>query len=152
MSMHRKKYCVANWKMNLVQSDIKSFIMQWENKNLDQSHVTTIFCPSFTDVNTTANLLQNSLSELGAQNVCYESKGAFTGEVSSAMLKEAGCKWVIIGHSERRTIFSETDNVIQKKLKVMISDNLCPILCIGESKDERDSGKTQVVLSRQLSV
>ena len=112
--MHRKKYCVANWKMNLVQSDINSFILQWKNKNLHQSHVTTIFCPSYTNVNRTSDLLQNSSIEIGAQNVCYESKGAFTGEVSSAMLKEAGCKWVIIGHSERRSIFGETNDMIKK--------------------------------------
>ena len=114
MSMHRRKYCVANWKMNFAQSDIKSFIIQWNNKNLNQSQVKTIFCPPFTDINSTAVLLQNSASEIGAQNVCYESKGAFTGEVSSAMLKEAGCKWVIIGHSERRSIFGETNDMIKK--------------------------------------
>ena len=152
MSMYRKKYCVANWKMNLAQSDIKSFIVQWENKKINHSKVKTIFCPSFTDLNTTAVLLQNSSSELGAQNVCYESKGAFTGEVSCTMLKEIGCKWVIIGHSERRNIFDETDDMIQKKLELIISENLYPILCIGESKDDRANGKTQDVLLRQLSI
>ena len=152
MNMHRKKYCVANWKMNLSHSDIKSFMMEWGNKKINESNVKTIFCPSYTNINITVNLLQNYSSEIGAQNVCYESKGAFTGEVSCAMLKETGCKWVIIGHSERRTIFSETDDVIKKKLEIIISEDLYPILCIGETKEERDTGKTQDVLSRQLSI
>ena len=152
MSMHRIKYCVANWKMNLTQSDIKLFIIKWKNKKLNQSHVKTIFCPSYIDVNITADLLHNSSSEIGAQNVFYETKGAFTGEVSCTMLKENGCNWVILGHSERRTLFGETDEIIQKKLNIMISENLYPILCVGESKDERDNGKTQDVLSKQLSI
>jgi len=116
MSMYRKQYCVANWKMNFTISDVKLFMSEWKNKNLNNSHIDTIFCPSFTELNTTAELLQNSSSQLGAQNVYYDSKGAFTGEVSCRMLKELGCEWVIIGHSERRSILGETDDMIKKKL------------------------------------
>ena len=152
MSMYRKQYCVANWKMNFTISDVKLFMSEWKNKNLNNSHIETIFCPSFTELNTTAGLLQNSNTKLGAQNVYYESKGAFTGEVSCRMLKEIGCEWVIIGHSERRSMLGETDEMIQKKLDKIISEAMRPILCIGETKEERDAGKTQEVLSRQLSI
>ena len=152
MSMCRKQYCVANWKMNFTISDIKLFMSEWENKNLNNSNIETIFCPSFTELITTAELLKNSSSRLGAQNVYYDSKGAFTGEVSCRMLKELGCEWVIIGHSERRSILGETDDMIQKKLDKIISEGMYPILCIGETKEERDALKTQEILSRQLSI
>ena len=152
MSMIRKQYCVANWKMNFTTSDVKLFMNEWKNKNLNNSHIETIFCPSFTELNTTAELLQNSISQLGAQNVYYDSKGPFTGEISCRMLKELGCKWVIIGHSERRSILGETDDIIQKKLDKVMSEGMYPILCIGETKEDRDAGKTQEILSRQLSI
>ena len=152
MSTHRKQYCVANWKMNFTISDVKNFMSKWKNKSLNNSHIETIFCPSFTELNATAELLHNSNSQLGAQNVCYDSKGAFTGEISCRMLKELGCKWVIIGHSERRSIFGETDDIIQKKMDIIISEGMRPILCIGESKEDRDAGNTQEILSHQLSI
>ena len=152
MSMFREKYCIANWKMNFTQSNIQSFISKWKSINVSKSHVKTIFCPSFTDINITAELLKDSDTEIGAQNVCYEPRGAFTGEVSCAMLKEVECKWVIIGHSERRTIFNETDKILQEKLKIILTEDLHPILCIGESKEERNAGKTLDVLTKQLSI
>ncbi|MBC8312297.1 MAG: triose-phosphate isomerase [Candidatus Marinimicrobia bacterium] len=150
--MRRSRYCVANWKMNFTSSDTKAFLMNWKEKNLNNTDVRTIFCPSFTELNTAAERLQDSASELGSQNVYYETNGAFTGEISCSMLKEIGCKWVIVGHSERRSIFGETDEMICQKLDKLISENMSPIVCIGETKDERENGKTEEVLSRQLSV
>ncbi len=150
--MHRRRFCVANWKMNFNSSDTKSFLENWEKKDLNNKEVKTIFCPSFTELNTTAELLQNSDSELGAQNVYYESNGAYTGEISCRMLKDLGCNWVIIGHSERRAIFGETDEMVCHKLDKLTSENMYPIVCIGETKDERENGKTEEVLSRQLLV
>ncbi len=150
--MHRRRFCVANWKMNFNSSDTKSFLENWEKKDLNNKEVKTIFCPSFTELNTTAELLQNSDSELGAQNVYYESNGAYTGEISCRMLKDLGCNWVIIGHSERRAIFGETDEMVCNKLDKLTSENMYPIVCIGETKDERENGKTEEVLSRQLLV
>ena len=150
--MHRRRFCVANWKMNFNSSDTKSFLENWEKKDLNNKEVKTIFCPSFTELNTTAELLQNSDSELGAQNVYYESNGAYTGEISCRMLKNLGCNWVIIGHSERRAIFGETDEMVCHKLNKLTSENMYPIVCIGETKDERENGKTEEVLSRQLLV
>ena len=104
MGMHRTRYCVANWKMNFTLSEAKSFLNQWQNKDLNNTDIKTIFCPSFTGLFTIAEVINNSGAELGAQNVYHEPSGAFTGEVSCRMLKETGCKWVIIGHSERRSI------------------------------------------------
>ena len=150
--MHRRRFCVANWKMNFNSSDTKSFLENWEKKDLNNKEVKTIFCPSFTELNTTAELLQNSDSELGAQNVYYLSNGAYTGEISCRMLKDLGCNWVIIGHSERRAIFGETDEMVCNKLDKLTSENMYPIVCIGETKDERENGKTEEVLSRQLLV
>ena len=148
--MHRRRFCVANWKMNFNSSDTKSFLENWGKKDLNNKEVKTIFCPSFTELNTTAELLQNSDSELGAQNVYYLSNGAYTGEISCRMLKDLGCNWVIIGHSERRAIFGETDEMVCHKLDKLTSENMYPIVCIGETKDERKNGKTEEVLSRQL--
>ena len=150
--MHRRRFCVANWKMNFNSSNTKSFLENWEKKDLNNKEVKTIFCPSFTELNTTAELLQNSDSELGAQNVYYLSNGAYTGEISCRMLKDLGCNWVIIGHSERRAIFGETDEMVCHKLNKLTSENMYPIVCIGETKDERENGKTEEVLSRQLLV
>ncbi len=150
--MHRRRFCVANWKMNFNSSDTKSFFENWGKKDFKNEEVKTIFCPSFTELNTTAELLHNSDSELGAQNVYYESNGAYTGEISCRMLKDLGCNWVIIGHSERRAIFGETDEMVCHKLNKLTSENMYPIVCIGETKDERENGKTEEVLSRQLLV
>ena len=150
--MHRRRFCVANWKMNFNSSDTKSFLENWGKKDLNNKEVKTIFCPSFTELNTTAELLQNSDSELGAQNVYYLSNGAYTGEISCRMLKDLGCNWVIIGHSERRAIFGETDEMVCHKLDKLTSENMYPIVCIGETKDERKNGETEEVLSRQLLV
>ena len=150
--MRRRRFCVANWKMNFNSSNTKSFLEKWEKKDLNNKEVKTIFCPSFTELNTTSELLHNSDSELGAQNVYYESNGAYTGEISCGMLKDLGCNWVIIGHSERRAIFGETDEMVCHKLDKLTSENMYPIVCIGESKDERKNGKTEEVLSQQLSV
>ena len=150
--MRRRRFCVANWKMNFNSSNTKSFLENWGKKDLNNKEVKTIFCPSFTELNTTAELLHNSDSELGAQNVYYESNGAYTGEISCRMLKDLGCNWVIIGHSERRAIFGETDEMVCHKLNKLTSENMYPIVCIGETKDERENGKTEEVLSRQLLV
>ena len=149
--MPRTRYCIANWKMNFNLSDAEGFLKEWKNKDLNSPHIKTIFCPSFTELFAIAEYLGSSFSELGAQNVYYESSGAFTGEISCAMLKEAGCQWVIVGHSERRSILGETDAMIQKKLYQIFTEDLLPVLCIGETIAERNVGNTEAVLKRQLS-
>ena len=148
--MPRSKYCIANWKMNFTLADAEGFLEEWKNKTLNNPHIKTIFCPSFTELFAIARILESSSSELGAQNVFYESSSAFTGEISCAMLKEAACQWIIIGHSERRLILKESDEVIHKKLHQIFCEDLSPILCIGETIDERNAGNTKSVLKRQL--
>ena len=138
--------------MNFTLSDAEIFLAEWQNKALNNPQIKTIFCPSFTELFAISELLGTSSSELGAQNVFYESRGAFTGEISCAMLKETGCQWVIVGHSERRTRLGDTDEMIHKKLHQIILEDLCPILCIGENIDERNSGQTATVLERQISI
>ena len=138
--------------MNFTLSDAEGFLGEWENKALNNPHIKTIFCPSFTELFAIADILKTSSSQLGAQNVFYKSSGAFTGEISCAMLKEAACKWVIIGHSERRSLLGETDEIIHQKLLQLLTEDLLPILCIGETIDERNAGQTKAVLKRQLAI
>ncbi len=138
--------------MNFTLPEAERFLLEWKNKSLTNRRIKTIFCPSFTELFAIRKLLKTSSSELGAQNVFYETNGAFTGEISCAMLKEAGCKWVIIGHSERRSKLGETDIMIKRKLNKIIKEDLSPILCIGETIDERNAGLTKSVLNRQISI
>ena len=150
--MPRTRYCIANWKMNFTLSDAEGFLAEWKNKSLNNPHIKTIFCPPFTELFAIADILKSSSSQLGAQNVFYESTGAFTGEISCAMLKEASCQWVIIGHSERRSLLGETDEMIHQKLYQLLAEDLLPILCVGETIDERNTGQTKAVLKRQLTI
>ena len=144
--MPRTKYCIANWKMNFTLSDAEGFLAEWENKALNNPHIKTIFCPSFTELFAIADILKTSSSQVGAQNVFYESSGAFTGEISCSMLKEAGCQWVIIGHSERRQYHYETNELVAKKVVMVIENQMVPIICIGESKEEREKGNYLKIL------
>ena len=152
--MHNKslKYCIANWKMNFTINDVKQFISLLNTEQMHDDSIKTIICPSYTELSYISHALKNTKIDIGAQNVCHEKLGAFTGEISINMLKDIGCSWVLIGHSERRNIFYETNELIKTKLKNVLSSNLCPILCIGETKSERDSGATKDVLESQLSI
>ncbi len=109
-----------------------------------------IVCPPFTSLETANELLKGSGIGLGAQNMYFEESGAFTGEISAAMLKSVGCEFVILGHSERRTIFGESDEVINKKVKKALASGLKPIFCIGETLEERESGVTFDAVKRQV--
>jgi len=147
----RKKIIAGNWKMyndvngtvNLI-SEIKKVM---SDKNLNAG---LIVCPPFTNLETAPELLKDSSIKLGAQNMYFEESGAFTGEISPLMLKSVGCEFVILGHSERRTIFGEGDQVINKKIKTAIKHALKPIFCIGETLDEREKGVTFKVIETQL--
>lgn len=147
----RTKIVAGNWKMNNdlnssinLISEIKKELM---NRNLD---VKVIICPPLTSLETASTLLKNSPLLLGAQNMYYEESGAFTGEVSASMLKSVGCEYVIIGHSERRTIFKETNLLINKKIKAAVKHNLKPIFCLGETLDEREKNVTFNVVETQI--
>src|SRR5690606_22945166 len=111
---------------------------------------TCIVCPPFVYLEQVGRLIRGSLVELGAQDVCAEPQGAYTGEVSAAMLKDVGCDYVIVGHSERRLIFRESDQLVARKFAAAQSKGLVPILCLGEQLNEREGGRTQEVVARQL--
>lgn len=137
--------------MNKTSQETEEFINSFIPLVKDISDVDILIAPTFISIETASRLLKSSNVLLGAQNVYHEESGAFTGEISPDMLLAAGCSHVIIGHSERREYFSETDEVVNRKIKLARSKGLDIILCIGESLEERESNRTFEVLSGQLS-
>lgn len=146
----RRKVIAGNWKMNNDISATISLISELKKNINDQTKPLVIVCPPFTSLETTQTLLKDSQIKYGAQNMYFEESGAFTGEISPLMLKSLGCEYVILGHSERRTIFNESNSVINKKIKAAIKHNLKPIFCIGETLEEREKGITFEICERQV--
>jgi triosephosphate isomerase len=148
----RKKVIAGNWKMNNDIFESQNLISKLTS-GLDNEKVNcdVIVCPPFTSLSEAKSLLKNSIIKLGAQNMYFEESGAFTGEISASMLKNAGCDYVILGHSERRTIFGESDQVINKKIKKAIQSDLLPIFCVGESLQERESEITYDIIKKQVT-
>lgn len=147
----RKPLIAANWKMNKTIAETQAFLDAFLPAAGAVSEVDVIIAPPFTSLAAAAEKMQHSPAKLAAQNVFYEEKGAFTGEVSPAMLIDAGCEAVIIGHSERRHILKETDAVINKKIKAARSHGLEVLFCVGELLAEREAGKTNEVLRTQIT-
>ncbi|RJR19270.1 MAG: triose-phosphate isomerase [Nitrospiraceae bacterium] len=147
----RKPFIAANWKMNKTVRETEEFISSFLPLVKDVSGVDILLAPPFTSLDAASRLLKSSNVILAAQNVFYEEKGAYTGEISPAMLRSAGCSCVIIGHSERRQYFSETDEIVNRKIKTARKNGFDVILCIGESLEEREANKTFDVLDRQLA-
>ena len=148
----RKIYIAGNWKLNFTQSETKSFLEDLKSKvkNLN-SNICVLVHPSFTSLSTAQEILKNSNIHFGAQNCSCQDNGAFTGEVSIAMLKETGVSSIIIGHSERREIFKETDENINSKLKAIRKEaTLTAIVCCGESEETREQGKTDGWVEKQI--
>jgi triosephosphate isomerase (TIM) len=146
----RKKVIAGNWKMNNDLNGSIGLISELKKGVNEQTKAVVIICPPFTSLETTQTLLKDSRIKFGAQNMYFEENGAFTGEISPSMLKSVGCEYVVLGHSERRTIFGETDQIINKKIKTAIKHNLKPIFCIGETLEEREKGFTFEVIERQV--
>ncbi len=147
----RKTVIAGNWKMNNDLKESEKLIV--ELKNLLQNekpNCDVIVCPPFTSLSEASKLVKGTMIKLGAQNMHFEDNGAFTGEVSASMLRSAGCEYVILGHSERRHIFGESDEVINKKIKKALAAGLKPIFCIGELLEERENGTTNDVVKRQV--
>jgi triosephosphate isomerase len=142
---------VGNWKMNKTASDAAAFIRELSTC-LPGPFTTSelVVAPPFTALESVRAALGTSPIQLGAQNMCWEDCGAYTGEVSAPMLKDLGCRYVILGHSERRTLFGEQSDVIHKKIRAALKHGLRPILCIGESLAQRENGMTDDVLVQQL--
>jgi len=147
----RIKVIAGNWKMNNNLSESKELISKLlaglKNSNLNCE---VVICPPFTSLSEASSMLKGSTIKLGAQNLHQEENGAFTGEVSAKMLLSAGCEFVIIGHSERRNIFMESDELINKKIQRTIKNNLKPIFCVGELLKEREKNITEQVIKTQV--
>lgn len=139
--MSRIPLIAGNWKMNNTRKETLDFLSSFLPKAENLS-VEIVICPPFTSLNSAAEKLEGTKVKLGAQNMHWEENGAFTGEVSPLMLKEIPCDYVIIGHSERRQYFAETDETVNNKIKSAIEHNLTPIVCVGETLAQREEGIT----------
>ena len=139
----------GNWKSHLTIQEAVALVEQIK-RFAQVDGVEVVVCPPFTALASVAALLRGTRIGLGGQNLYWEPQGAFTGEVSGPMLVDAGCRFVIIGHSERRQYFGETDESVQRKVKAALAHTLMPIVCIGETLAERDANQTFDVLRRQL--
>lgn len=146
----RRPFIAANWKMNKTTSETREFISSFIPAVKDVTDVDIVIAPPFTSLAVAAEKLKDTRVILAAQDVFYEDKGAFTGEVSPLMLIDIGCRYVIIGHSERRQYFNETDEVVNRKIKAAKKAGLKIIFCIGEFLEEREAGKTYDVLQREI--
>lgn len=148
----RKKIIAGNWKMNKTRDEAVALATLVRDRLGDQSQVEVVLCPSFTNLDAVYQVIRSSPIALGAQNLYWEPSGAFTGEVSVEMLKSVGCSYVIIGHSERRQYFLESDETVNKKTKQALQNGLVPIVCVGETLNQRKSDETEKVLERQITM
>jgi len=149
--MQRKLLIAGNWKMNTTRDEAVALASALVEKVGTIEELDIAICPPFPYLFAVGEVIEDSNIALGAQDVFYEDNGAYTGEVSAAMLKDANCKFVICGHSERRHIIGETDELINRKLLKSIAEGLFPILCVGELLTERQAGETMEVVSQQVS-
>lgn len=147
--MEKLPIIAGNWKMHKTAEDAVHFIKELSPKITDCKVFVYLAVP-FTAISKTSKASENTKVIIGAQNMNDAEKGAFTGEIAAIMLKEAGAEFVLLGHSERRGIFLETDDFINKKILRAIKDDLQPVLCVGETKEERENDKTDDVLKRQI--
>ena len=149
----RKPFVAGNWKMNTDSHSAVALAKAIAAESVDalsDNKITVAVCPPSVYLSAVAGALSSSCVGLGAQNVYSEEKGAFTGEVSVPMLKDVGCTYTLIGHSERRHVFGETNDMINKKVHAAISGGLLPILCVGELLEEREAERTEEVVKEQV--
>jgi triosephosphate isomerase len=140
----------GNWKMNKTIVESVSLVKELKDFVRGIKGVDIVVCPPFTSLWVVKEIINGTNIHLGAQNMYWETKGAFTGETSSLMLKDVGCEYVILGHSERRQYFKEASEEVAKKTKAALSDNLIPIVCVGENLEEKESGKTESIIEQEI--
>ena len=145
----RRPILAGNWKMNKTVAEATEFVRSIRRGLNDVKGVDRVLCPPFTSLAAIKDLLSATQIDLGAQNMHWEEKGAYTGEVSPLMLKEL-CKYVILGHSERRAYFGETDEGVNRKIKTALAHDLRPIVCVGETESQHDAGQTESVVRGQV--
>lgn len=148
---NRRPFIAGNWKMFKTVSQAVETAKHLVSLVSD-SKAESMIAPPFTAVSAVNNIIKNTPVSLGAQNLFWEPEGAYTGEISAAMLSDAGCKYVIVGHSERRQYFDETDEKVNKKIKAAIKAKLSPIICVGETESQRETKKTFSVLDKQIKI
>jgi len=148
----RTPFIAGNWKMYKTSSEAAETAGQLTSLVADTTDVDIMIAPAFTALDAVSKVIKASRVSLGAQNLYWENEGAYTGEVSASMLVSVGCHYVIIGHSERRQYFGETDASVNHKIRAAIKANLIPVVCVGETEEERDSGRTFSILDKQVKV
>jgi len=146
----RSPFVAGNWKMNTTATEAEQLVLEMLDKLDRIERVEKVLCPPFVSLVAVSMMLQGSSLKLGAQNMYFETEGAYTGEISPPMLREL-CEFVILGHSERRWYFGETDEIVNKKVKAALANRLKPILCVGERLAENEAGKTEEVVNRQVA-
>jgi triosephosphate isomerase len=147
----RRKIVAGNWKMNKTVPEAVELSRRFrELFEADHLEVDVVLCPPFVHLVPVREVIEGSRIALGAQNLHWEERGAFTGEISAEMLLSSGCRFVIVGHSERRQYFGETDEVVNRKVRRALMSGLTPIVCVGETLDERKAGRTESVVERQV--
>lgn len=149
MARLRKKIVAGNWKMNKSVAEAQDLALDIKRELADCREVEVVLCPPFTALKVVGDMILNTVLRLGAQNMHWENDGAYTGEISARMLRDLYCRYVILGHSERRKYFHETDEMINRKVLAALAANLTPIVCVGETLEERDAGQAQTVVRRQ---
>ena len=146
----RKKFIAGNWKMNLTRAESVALASELATQLGEATDVDVAVCPPSVYLDAVSQALSGSSVAVGAQNMYHEAGGAFTGEISAGMLLDLGCKFVILGHSERRHVLGETDEAINRKVLAALAAGLLPIVCVGETLDQREAGHTQSVVKTQV--
>ena len=148
----RRSIVAGNWKMHGSRADNTRLVEELLAAAPASAPADCVVCPPLVYLQEVGRMLRDSLFRLGAQDVCADGQGAFTGEVSAAMLKDVGCEYVIVGHSERRLLYRESDQLVARKFAAAHSKGLIPILCVGEQLADREAGRTNEIVARQLEV
>jgi triosephosphate isomerase len=147
----RRRVIAGNWKMFKTLAETRAFFSAFNPLVANSTHCDIVIAPPFTAISTAVDATRSTRIAISGQNVSWSKEGAFTGEVSATMLAEAGCRYVIVGHSERRQLFRETDDNVAKKSLIALSAGLIPIVCVGETDEERSDGLEKEVLRRQFA-